>query len=280
MGTAMRRPGLSISLALLAVSLAVVACITACGTEVTIVVPARGDGGSGGGSDGASDVGRHDEATARCGSAGEACCGTACVYGLTCGGGGVCIAITSGDSGADGTPAMDATPDEGGADAGGDARAPDAASDAESDSGPTMLDASDDVAEASPPACSPGCPDGNECVEDRDCASSSCVDGFCAFSVACGSTCAAGATCISEAAPVVGEGQSCPIDCGGGSTIATVTTVYATNCNPTPCPSSVSACPGETSCDVILDNAICGGDPCPSVPKGWSVTVTCADYDM
>jgi hypothetical protein len=198
-------------------------------------------------------------------------------------------------------------PAEGGIDAGEDAPSPDAARDAASDSGSTGADVSVDApAEGSTPACSPSCPDGAGCVsmndcasgvcangicstpacspgcadglacgEARDCASSSCVNGTCAPSVPCGTTCTPGATCISEAVPVTNEGQSCPITCSGGSDIATITTVYATNCNPTPCPSAVNTCAGQTSCDAVLDNTICGGDPCPDVPKGWSVTVTC-----
>jgi hypothetical protein len=153
-----------------------------------------------------------------------------------------------------------------------DAPPGDANADTGSDSESPTVDASPDVA---PPSCSPGCPDGNQCVVDDDCASSACTNGICASSIPCGNSCPANTTCLGEAAPVGGEGQMCSMSCAGGSQIATITDVYATNCNPTPCSAAIASCPNNTSCDVTLSNSICGVDPCPGTPKSWSVTITC-----
>jgi hypothetical protein len=167
----------------------------------------------------------------------------------------------------DGSP--DATTPDGSV---ADARPGDANADTGSDSESPTVDAAPDVA---PPSCSPGCPDGNQCVVDDDCASSACNSGICASSIPCGNPCPANTTCIGEAAPVAGEGQTCSMSCAGGSQIATITDVYATNCNPTSCSAAIASCPNNTSCDVTLSNDICGVDPCPGTAKSWSVTITC-----
>jgi Domain of unknown function (DUF4189) len=92
--------------------------------------------------------------------------------------------------------------------------------------------------------------------------------------LACGMAVAAGTSAQYQVDAVPGEGLVCPVRCMQG-TIAAARVTYATNCHPSECPLATGSCVGRASCAISPSNAVCGGDPCPNVPKGSVISVSC-----
>jgi hypothetical protein len=143
--------------------------------------------------------------------------------------------------------AVDAAVEAGSTDAATDDGAVDAATeagveDAGAEAGPT--DAAPEA--ATPPACSPNCPDGNACNVGEDCASAVCTNGTCAPP-----SCAPGCT----------NGNLCgaPTDCASG--VCTNGLCAVPSCAPT-CPVGV-VCGAPTDCaSGVCTNGTCAAPAC------------------
>ena len=71
---------------------------------------------------------------------------------------------------------------------------------------------------------------------------------------------------------IVGTAGTATVSCPAGGTISSYSSLYAVNCNPTPCGSCSI---GATSCSVTIGNSQCG-DPCGGVNKFGNLSITCS----
>lgn len=71
---------------------------------------------------------------------------------------------------------------------------------------------------------------------------------------------------------IVNESQTAHLNCSNGYVISNYTSIYAINCNATPCGSCVL---GSSSCSVFFNNSVCG-DPCQGTLKKGQLNITCS----